>query len=58
MELIFSTVVIENANTKQAWWTCLPEDINIGPYHLSEMCCFMRFIFFVFVFLVVLQVET
>ena len=42
MELNFSSVVIENVNRKQAWWTCLPEDINKIP---RERCCLMRFEF-------------
>ena len=42
MELIFSSVVIENVNKKQAWWTCLPEDINKIPF---VRCCFMIFEF-------------
>lgn len=46
MELNFSTVAIENVNTKQAWWTCLPEDINKIPFkwdvlfHAIYIFCF------------------
>ena len=50
MELNFSTVVIENVNTKQAWWTCLPENINKLPFKRDSdvVSCDLHILFLCF----------